>query len=1163
MRRTVKRKPMYRNLSPIRQAAVIGLVNFIVIIGVSAQGLNGPGPDATAMMRQVHIGVNQYSGSADISIPLVSISGKELSLPVTLSYNTQGNKVQDIPSSVGLGWSMFFGGMITRIVRGVADNLTDGYCTANKTDPEPDLYIFSIPGRTGKFSLDRNGVPVIFPYQDLRIIPGICRPTVQTWEIIDENGIRYQFGNTTATQEITTVRPVTGGATSTYVSTWYITKIISPNGTDEISFSYVSSAISFVNHFYTKDDVCTQDASIKNLSQSYSVAIKNVNTISSSGGNIFFSWGSDRQDVAGGRYLSSVRVVNNQGAEVSKLRFVYGYFEASGCGDAEQCKRLRLDNIADISSVPLYRFSYNTIKLPSRYSKNFDHWGYYNGNTVDSWLPADYSLSLPGASREPDLEKMQAAMLERIDQKSGSHQRLVYEPHEALISGSPFSVSGVRVKRIEAVDQGGTYTTSYSYTKEGSSTSSGVLFRVPSYSVYGVSGSTIIVARRFSHSYTDLFDVNGLHVGYSRVEESSPGKGKVVSTFSNYDTRPDQSSGDPVFDVPPFASMSSRFWERGNLLSRLVLTDQNHPVTRESFEYNYNIPAKKTISGSKSMRIDYNGCGFGSGYIAVQGFYDVVSRPFTLARKTTDVFDQTAAAKKATTIEEYGYDPTLYQLISTKSWNAAAATEKYMVKIRYITDPLFNYDVSASCSNTLEACLSSCNGSATCVDLCNDEYNTCMAPSSDKMVNATAFMRARHMQNTIVERQNILENSSGSTLLSASLNLYERLSANSDIVIAASMWNSSKISGPFQASYVDNNGNFIYSASFVKARSFDYYDQNTGKLLQQTSRDGIRESFIWGYNNTLVQSSTLTGGSKSQTTNLEYRPLVGLTKQTDANGSSASTEYDKLGRMRIQRNTDGDIVQRLRYHHQTETPNFQLSSSHLITLANQSITFTASDFFLPTGGSYTISWNMGDGRTFNDNRTSFSVTYPAVGVYTVTASLATNEFPLLTKTLTIRINQPLQISVCLDGPMSIDICGVNAAQFGSCTVNNTNDYSDKLYKASINRGTGCGTVTYNWEYQNLADQVWYSIGSGAQAYLFVPSTQVASYSIRCTATDACGTVALGYGSFTNYKSSSNCSPNPPLAMLEVPEEQQGGSAPIALPPGVAPNAIIMLDKTDN
>jgi len=228
------------------------IIGYFLLGDTMGQGYIGPSPNATAVMRQANVGVSHYTGTPNISIPLAELSGRELGVSASLSYNSFGHRVQDVASSEGLGWTLAAGGMITRVVRDKVDE--SGFCSAEnlKGDKEPDLFIFSFMGRSGKFVLDSLGVPLLLPYQDLKIIPGMCG-NGYIWEIIDESGTRYQFGVNEDALERTT-RISSASPTETFISTWYLSKVISLNDTDEMHFSYVSSTVRYFNYFFTKEN---------------------------------------------------------------------------------------------------------------------------------------------------------------------------------------------------------------------------------------------------------------------------------------------------------------------------------------------------------------------------------------------------------------------------------------------------------------------------------------------------------------------------------------------------------------------------------------------------------------------------------------------------------------------------------------------------------------------------------------------------------------------------------------------------------------------------------------------------------------------------------------------------------------------------------------------
>jgi YD repeat-containing protein len=130
------------------------------------------------------IPIGNFTGTAQINIPIYEIKYKELSVPLSISYHASGNKPDGFPGPVGLGWSMQAGGVISRRINGLSDtemgydddvgevlvmNLRDDSSWENlssfssnleqmrlrfENDPNPDEYTFNINGQTGKFYMN-------------------------------------------------------------------------------------------------------------------------------------------------------------------------------------------------------------------------------------------------------------------------------------------------------------------------------------------------------------------------------------------------------------------------------------------------------------------------------------------------------------------------------------------------------------------------------------------------------------------------------------------------------------------------------------------------------------------------------------------------------------------------------------------------------------------------------------------------------------------------------------------------------------------------------------------------------------------------------------------------------------------------------------------------
>lgn len=121
--------------------------------------------------------VSFYRGTVGIEVPIYTLKHGDFSLPITLSYNSSGIKVEDIASWVGLGWSLNAGGTISIMTKGKSDFIYDrlwirneeqllnknipqddslNYVEEGIIDSEPDIFNYNFCGYSGQFVLDNN-----------------------------------------------------------------------------------------------------------------------------------------------------------------------------------------------------------------------------------------------------------------------------------------------------------------------------------------------------------------------------------------------------------------------------------------------------------------------------------------------------------------------------------------------------------------------------------------------------------------------------------------------------------------------------------------------------------------------------------------------------------------------------------------------------------------------------------------------------------------------------------------------------------------------------------------------------------------------------------------------------------------------------------------------
>ena len=88
-------------------------------------------PDVANLGKFGDIPINQYNGTANITVPIYNLNFDGLSIPISANYNTSGVPVAQEASWIGLGWSLNEGYSITREIQGFED-LNSGVTNSNK-----------------------------------------------------------------------------------------------------------------------------------------------------------------------------------------------------------------------------------------------------------------------------------------------------------------------------------------------------------------------------------------------------------------------------------------------------------------------------------------------------------------------------------------------------------------------------------------------------------------------------------------------------------------------------------------------------------------------------------------------------------------------------------------------------------------------------------------------------------------------------------------------------------------------------------------------------------------------------------------------------------------------------------------------------------------------
>ena len=412
-----------------------------------------PSPEASALTKVGDIPVDLSTGAANISIPLYEINTGGIKIPIVLTYDASGIKVEQQASAVGLGWSLTCGGAITRKVRdkddfGTGDSYKDmgglnwlnyfpdpgSYMkdlwfttavTANHADAITDIYNYNFNGLTGQF-IKPDNVAVLIPKANIDIRGGY-----DSWKAVDGSGYTYYLGGNDAdghdatetnSLRISQTPPLTDLVVS-YRTSWWLTKIINETKSDEVDFVYDEGYIEYPagKTFSRSFDVfnfgeTTTNASIEHniISPLQRTNSKTLKKIEFNNGTVeFLISKTNRADLlstSNQPRIEKMIVTDKQGNEIREIQFYYDYFTAAGTPLTPDNYRLKLTRIkVQNGSLPAeeYNFTYNsTVPLPIKTSYAQDYWGYYNGKVLNNTLiPKEaYMLNLPSGGHFPFLD---------------------------------------------------------------------------------------------------------------------------------------------------------------------------------------------------------------------------------------------------------------------------------------------------------------------------------------------------------------------------------------------------------------------------------------------------------------------------------------------------------------------------------------------------------------------------------------------------------------------------------------------------------------------------------------------------------------------------------------------------------------------------------------
>ncbi|WP_461791302.1 hypothetical protein [Pedobacter sp.] len=336
-----------------------------------------PSPEVSALGKYLEFPMNYSSGVPVISIPLYTANSGTLSLPLSISYNSSGIKVEEVASWVGIGWSLSTGPSLYRVVHGLPDdystlngylytsikaNIIFGYpetspekinayykINQNELDVEPDFYYFSAMGYSGKFYYDQQQQAFVqLPKSQVKLAFNTDTDgKIVQWIVTLPNGVKCFFGQTENRQRSahdifnsSTVLNFTpnanissGEATPEHITMWQPTEIKHPDGS-LLEFFYNSVISSDFGRGgemqdYVGDSGCEYATNQLNYSTYVNVSSKSIiQKISTVNADIeFVTLPTLREDVIGGSpALDKIRIKNKMGQLYKTYKFNTAYW---------------------------------------------------------------------------------------------------------------------------------------------------------------------------------------------------------------------------------------------------------------------------------------------------------------------------------------------------------------------------------------------------------------------------------------------------------------------------------------------------------------------------------------------------------------------------------------------------------------------------------------------------------------------------------------------------------------------------------------------------------------------------------------------------------------------------------------------------------------------
>ena len=282
---------MNKSLLILSSLLVIYSSNFLF----AQENIGIPPSPTVASLVTVEKDEANNAGQISQTVSLWQIKLGEKSFPINLTYSSSGVKVEEIPSYVGTGWNLSAGGVITRSVIDLPDDIDDGlhgkgilhtnllseidnhYNTINsqgyvestskdffkqkinennldtRNDTQPDIFYYNFFGVNGQFVFDKNKNIVSLNNDNFKFEHELDTDgTLKSFTITDTEGVKYVFSereysqthyNSDSQWEFLSSRAKRQRQLD-YYSSWHLQSVTTPTNWG-MQFQYDNETISY------------------------------------------------------------------------------------------------------------------------------------------------------------------------------------------------------------------------------------------------------------------------------------------------------------------------------------------------------------------------------------------------------------------------------------------------------------------------------------------------------------------------------------------------------------------------------------------------------------------------------------------------------------------------------------------------------------------------------------------------------------------------------------------------------------------------------------------------------------------------------------------------------------------------------------------------------